>query len=300
VPCRHSSLSTILIIEGTERHGHKQSVNCASSRPPLLSLYPRSDRGNRFRRIRAHFFLNDFFAKLHLPSLYILHGIVFSSWLVLLVTQSAPVSAKQIRIHQKLGYASIAIVVSMISLGWIMAVQAAQRGFYSAGRSPATRFSGVSDSRSRSLYGSGKRRLSAAQLPGNTQAAHDRCHGHDTHASLGAHLLAFQHSSDHLQGPGGAVLLVCMAYDFFARKRVHPAYIWGSLAFVAFCPYRRYFCGRHRSVARSGALDHRRVTVPIVFLGWGTSGVSMTSLFRAEREWLQVSCQHISCRRERQ
>jgi len=27
-----------------------------------------------------------------------------------------------------------------------------------------------------------------------------------------------------------------MAYDFFARKRVHPAYIWGSLAFVAFVP----------------------------------------------------------------
>ena len=66
------------------------------------------------------FFLNGFFAKLHLPSLFIVHGIVFSSWLVLLVTQSALVSVKQIRIHQKLGYTSIAILVSMFTLGWIM------------------------------------------------------------------------------------------------------------------------------------------------------------------------------------
>ena len=33
-----------------------------------------------------------------------------------------------------------------------------------------------------------------------------------------------------------AILLICMAYDFFARKRVHSAYIWGTVAFVAFVP----------------------------------------------------------------
>ncbi len=38
------------------------------------------------------FFLNGFFAKLHLPSLYIIHGVVFSSWLVVLVTQATLVS----------------------------------------------------------------------------------------------------------------------------------------------------------------------------------------------------------------
>src|SRR5258708_4872311 len=86
------------------------------------------------------FFLNGFFAKLHLPSLFILHGVVFSSWLVLLVTQSALVSAKQIRIHQKLGYASIAIVASMFTLGWIMSVQAAQRGFTPPGGPPPLSF----------------------------------------------------------------------------------------------------------------------------------------------------------------
>src|ERR1043166_10225772 len=63
------------------------------------------------------FYLNGFFARLHLPSLFIVHGVVFSSWLVVLVTQTALVSSRQIRIHQKLGYASIVIVVAMMVLG---------------------------------------------------------------------------------------------------------------------------------------------------------------------------------------
>ena len=73
------------------------------------------------------FYLNGLFAKLHLPSLFIVHGVVFSSWLVILVTQVFLVSARRIRIHKTLGYASIAIVIAMFSLGWIMSVDAAQR-----------------------------------------------------------------------------------------------------------------------------------------------------------------------------
>jgi len=86
------------------------------------------------------FYLNGVFARLHLPSLFIVHGVVFSSWLVVLVAQTALVSARQIRIHQKLGYASIAIVVAMLVLGWIMSVQAAQRGFTPPGGPPPVAF----------------------------------------------------------------------------------------------------------------------------------------------------------------
>src|SRR5260370_14073996 len=86
------------------------------------------------------FFLNGFFAKLHLPSLFIIHGVVFSSWLVVLVTQATLVSARQIRMHPKLGYASIAILVAVLVLGWIMSVQAAQRGFTPPGGPPPLSF----------------------------------------------------------------------------------------------------------------------------------------------------------------
>src|SRR5690348_11651224 len=86
------------------------------------------------------FYLNGFFARMHLPSLFIIHGVVFSSWLVVLVAQTALVSARQIRIHQKLGYASIVIVVGMLVLGWMMSVQAAQRGFTPPGGPPPLAF----------------------------------------------------------------------------------------------------------------------------------------------------------------
>src|SRR5215467_2680678 len=86
------------------------------------------------------FFLNSFFARLHLPPLFVVHGVVFSSWLLILVTQSGLVSAKKIRIHKTLGYASIAIVVAMFALGWIMSVQAAQRGFTPPGGPPPLAF----------------------------------------------------------------------------------------------------------------------------------------------------------------
>jgi hypothetical protein len=184
------------------------------------------------------FFLNAFFAKLHLPSLFILHGIVFSCWLVILVTQSALVSAKQIRIHQKLGYASIAIVVSMFSLGWIMSVQAAQRGFTPPGGPPPLSFLAF-QILGLVLFTA---LVSAGFLLRNRPETHKRLMIVATVTILtpalarvfllfNTNLIIFKALGVQL-----AILLVCVAYDFFARKRVHSAYIWGTVAFVAFIP----------------------------------------------------------------
>ncbi len=184
------------------------------------------------------FFLNGFFAKLHLPSLFILHGVVFSSWLVLLVTQSTLVSAKQIRIHQKLGYASIAIVVSMFTLGWIMSVQAAQRGFTPPGGPPPLSFLAFQIFHL-ILFSS---LATAGFLLRDRPETHKRLMIVATVSILtpalarvfllfNAHLIIFKALGVQL-----AILLMCMAYDFFTRKRVHSAYIWGTLSFIAFVP----------------------------------------------------------------
>src|SRR5262245_38572608 len=86
------------------------------------------------------FYLNGFFAKLRLPRLFIVHGVVFSSWLVVLVTQAFLVSARKVHIHKLLGYASIFIVVAMFALGWIMSVHAARTGFTPPGGPPPLAF----------------------------------------------------------------------------------------------------------------------------------------------------------------
>jgi hypothetical protein len=234
---RHAKLSAIPIIRGIEM-----------TTSPALTVRLRDRRFYLFIAVLTAaivfagfartFFLNGFFAKLPLPSLYILHGLVFSSWLVLLVTQSALISAKQIRIHQKLGYASIAIVVSMFSLGWIMSVQAAQRGFTPPGGPPPLSFL--------AFQILGLVLFTALVIAGfllrNRPQTHKRLMVVGTVTILtpalarlfllfNTHLIIFKALGVQL-----AILLICIAYDFFARNRVHPAYIWGSLAFVAFVP----------------------------------------------------------------
>jgi hypothetical protein len=182
------------------------------------------------------FYLNGFFAKLHLPSLFIIHGVVFSSWLVVLVTQALLVSAKQIRIHQKLGYASIAIAVGMIVLGWIMSVQAAQRGFTPPGGPPPLSFLAFQ------LFGlfAFAGLIAAAYLLRNRAETHKRL-------MVGATILLLTPAVARIfllfstntvlpktLGTQLALLLACMAYDLFTRKRVHVAYIWSTAAFFAF------------------------------------------------------------------
>lgn len=182
------------------------------------------------------FYLNGFFAKLHLPSLFIIHGVVFSSWVVLLVTQSALVSAKKIRIHQKLGYISIALVVAMFVLGWIMSVQAAQRGFTPPGGPPPLAFLAFQ------LFGlfAFAGLVAAAYLLRNRPEAHKRL-------MVGATILLltpavariFLIFSTKMVLPKSLglqlmLLLTCMAYDIFTRKRVHIAYLWSTAAFFAF------------------------------------------------------------------
>ena len=182
------------------------------------------------------FYLNGFFARLHLPSLFILHGVVFSSWLVVVVTQAFLVSAKKFQIHKKLGYASIAIVVAMFTLGWIMSVQAAQRGFTPPGGPPPLAFLAFQ------LFGlfAFVALIAAAYLLRNRPETHKRL-------MVGATILLLTPAVARIfllfttnavlpktLAVQLALLLACMAYDFFTRKRVHVAYIWSTLAFFMF------------------------------------------------------------------
>ena len=184
------------------------------------------------------FYLNGFFARLHLPSLFIIHGLVFSSWLVLLVTQSALVSARQIRIHQKLGYASIAIVLAMSVLGWIMSVQAAQRGFTPPGGPPPTTFFAFQ------LMGllAFVAFITAGYLFRNRAETHKRLMISGTALILtpaiariflvfGTNLVIIKAFAVQL-----TILLGCIAYDVATRKRVHLPYVFATVTLLALLP----------------------------------------------------------------
>ncbi len=75
------------------------------------------------------YYLKGLFATPPLPSgLVHLHGLVMTAWVVLFVVQVRLISTKRIRLHQKLGYASIGLAVLIIATGLPTALRAAKYG----------------------------------------------------------------------------------------------------------------------------------------------------------------------------
>ena len=68
------------------------------------------------------FFLRPYFQTQPLIPLLILHGVVFSSWIVLLVTQTTLVATKRTRTHMRLGIAGGLLASLMIVIGTVTAI----------------------------------------------------------------------------------------------------------------------------------------------------------------------------------
>jgi len=77
---------------------------------------------------RTYFLAGVFRAPL--PSLIIhLHGAVFSSWILLLIAQTALVTAGRVDIHRRLGLAGFGLACLMVMLGVLAASNSLARGF---------------------------------------------------------------------------------------------------------------------------------------------------------------------------
>jgi len=77
---------------------------------------------------RTYFLAGVFRAPL--PNLLIhIHGAVFSSWILLLITQTALVSAGRVDIHRRLGLAGFGLACLMVILGVLAASNSLARGF---------------------------------------------------------------------------------------------------------------------------------------------------------------------------
>jgi hypothetical protein len=63
------------------------------------------------------FYLNSFFAKRHLPTTFIVHGVIFTSWLLLLIAQTLLVSMGRTDLHRKLGWVGVGLAGLMLIVG---------------------------------------------------------------------------------------------------------------------------------------------------------------------------------------
>ena len=68
------------------------------------------------------YFLRPYFDSRPLLPLLHLHGIVFSSWLALFLTQTTLVAANRTRIHRRLGIAGVVIAILMVIVGGVTAI----------------------------------------------------------------------------------------------------------------------------------------------------------------------------------
>jgi hypothetical protein len=186
------------------------------------------------------YYLKDLFGKPPLPPLLHLHGALFTSWLVLLLSQVTLVAARRTEIHRRLGVAGGVLAALMIVVGTITATHAAKRGVTPPGGPPPLVFLVIplSDILMFSIL------IAAGFYYRRQSETHKRLMLLATLAILAPAIARLPFAFIPANGPlaffglTDLVLLACILYDIVSRQRLHPAYLWGGLLLVASQPLR--------------------------------------------------------------
>lgn len=191
------------------------------------------------------FYFNSTFARRDLTWLMILHGIIFSSWLVLLIAQTSLVAANRTDIHRRLGVVGAILAALMVTVGFTLAIHAAKYGFLTPGLPPPLIFFVVPffDIIVFSIL------VGAALYYRKKPDTHKRLMLVATISILPPAFarMPFTFISTTLPFSafllGDAVLLGCVLWDVAIHRRLHRAYLWGGLIFVLSFPVRMAIAG---------------------------------------------------------
>jgi hypothetical protein len=72
-----------------------------------------------------------------------LHGLVFTTWIVLFLVQTRLIAARRIALHRRLGIAAVVVAATMVVVGFAAAVDAARRGSTPPGGPPPLVFMAI-------------------------------------------------------------------------------------------------------------------------------------------------------------
>ncbi|MEO8443874.1 MAG: hypothetical protein ABI567_02580 [Gammaproteobacteria bacterium] len=189
----------------------------------------------------ATFFLRDPGAGLRpLSALLLVHGIVFSAWILVFIAQASLVAANRRDLHRRLGAVSVALAAGLVFLGLIASIDALRRG--------ATPIEGL-DARSffaipfidillfAALVG-------AALYFRRNLETHKRLMVLASISILAAAIARIPLAFIFNGGPPvffallDVLVLSVLAYDFFRHGRVHTAYRWGAALLILSQPLR--------------------------------------------------------------
>ena len=191
------------------------------------------------------YYLKVFFGNPPLPSLLVqLHGLVMTAWVVLFIAQVSLVATGRTKTHQRLGMCGAVLAALIVFVGVLTGIAGAARG--ASPGPPPLQFLVIP-------LGD---MVVFAILVGT--ALYVRRRRLDIHKRLmllaAVNLLApaIARIPLHFIETGGALaffgltdlcLLACVAFDTIRNRRLHPAFLWGTLFVVAFQPLRLMLAG---------------------------------------------------------
>lgn len=189
------------------------------------------------------YYLKGIFGTPPLSVLLHVHGFLFTTWILLFVTQTSLVAARRTDIHRRLGVAGGLLAAAMVVVGMMAAIDAVHRGSQPTGLPPPLVFFVIPFGDILTFGGfvgiglylrrrtqTHKRLMLLATIALLT-AAIARLPG-----VLGTGPLVFYALTD-------LFIVACWLYDRLAHGRIHPAFLWGGLLLIASQPFRLWFGG---------------------------------------------------------
>lgn len=187
------------------------------------------------------FYLRGMFESKPLSSILILHGILFTAWIVLLFVQVRLVASRRTDIHRKLGVAGGLLAAAMPVVGILAAIASAKKGFTPPGGPPPLVFLAIPIADMlifSALIGAGlflRRRTDIHRrlmLLGTIAILTPAIARLPFVRPLG--IPAFLGLTD-------LFIVACIAYDRIRNGRFHPAFLWGGLLIILSQPARILF-----------------------------------------------------------
>ena len=189
------------------------------------------------------YYLRSHYHSTPLRGLLHLHGVVFTAWVLLFLTQATLVSAGRVALHRRLGVAGAVLAGLVVVIGTTTAIVNASAGRSPLGVPPLS-FLAVPFFDMVVFAG-----LVATGLWHRRRAdIHKRLVTLATIALLGAPIARLPFGAAVVGLPGVFALadlfiVACIVYDLTTLRRVHPATLWGGLAIVISQPLRLAISG---------------------------------------------------------
>lgn len=203
------------------------------------------------------YFLKSYFGSPPLTPLLHLHGLVFTSWIVLLLAQTTLVAANRTDLHRRLGILGGVIAVMLVVVGTLTAIIRAKQGAAPPGGPDALVFLAI-PLFDMVVFSS----LVAAGFYFRRQTdVHKRLMVLATISLLAAAIARLPFGILKAGPPAffgltDLFIVACVLYDLIARGRLHRTTVWGGLIIFLSQPLRLMIAGTSAWMAFATWLTH--------------------------------------------